>query len=58
MYDYVAEASTMKVMLPNVIEIPVGHGFLQSQLVKFVEEDVHFEFGRQVAQATVAEGFP
>lgn len=34
------------------------HGLLRGQLAQFVEQHVQLELGVQVAQATIAEGFP
>lgn len=35
----------------------MGDSLLQSKLMKFVEKDVHLEFGGKVAQSAETEGF-
>ena len=43
--------------LSHVVEIPMGDGLLRREFPQLIQEDVKLEFGAEVAQAAVAEGF-
>jgi len=43
--------------LSDVVEIAVGHGFLQRQFLQLVEQDVQLILGRQVRQSAVTKRF-